>query len=40
MIDLIVGGPPCQGFSMANRKRIEDDSRNLLLEISLMQLKS
>ena len=30
MIDLIVGGPPCQGFSMANRKRIEDDSRNLL----------
>ncbi len=29
-LDLIVGGPPCQGFSMANRKRIEDDPRNLL----------
>jgi len=29
-IDLIVGGPPCQGFSMANRKRIENDERNLL----------
>lgn len=29
-IDVIAGGPPCQGFSMANRKRIEDDKRNLL----------
>jgi DNA (cytosine-5)-methyltransferase 1 len=29
-LDLVVGGPPCQGFSMANRKRIEQDPRNLL----------
>lgn len=29
-IDVIAGGPPCQGFSMANRKRIENDKRNLL----------
>lgn len=29
-IDVIAGGPPCQGFSMANRKRIEEDKRNLL----------
>jgi len=29
-IDVIAGGPPCQGFSMANRKRIEQDTRNLL----------
>ncbi|MDB9759973.1 DNA cytosine methyltransferase [bacterium] len=29
-IDVIAGGPPCQGFSMANRKRIEEDERNLL----------
>lgn len=29
-IDVIAGGPPCQGFSMANRKRIEQDERNLL----------
>lgn len=29
-IDLIVGGPPCQGFSMANRQRILDDPRNIL----------
>ena len=29
-IDVIIGGPPCQGYSMANRKRIEEDKRNLL----------
>jgi DNA (cytosine-5)-methyltransferase 1 len=27
-LDLVVGGPPCQGFSMANRQRILDDPRN------------
>ena len=29
-IDLVVGGPPCQGFSSANRQRLIDDPRNLL----------
>lgn len=29
-LDLLVGGPPCQGFSMANRQRIIDDPRNKL----------
>ena len=27
-ITLVCGGPPCQGFSMANRQRILDDPRN------------
>ena len=29
-IELVCGGPPCQGFSMANRQRIIDDPRNVL----------
>lgn len=29
-IDLVCGGPPCQGFSMANRQRLIDDPRNYL----------
>ena len=29
-IDVVVGGPPCQGFSMANRQRLIDDPRNVL----------
>lgn len=30
-IDVLAGGPPCQGFSFAGR-RVEDDPRNLLFE--------
>jgi len=29
-IDFVVGGPPCQGFSMANRQRLINDPRNNL----------
>lgn len=29
-IDVVVGGPPCQGFSQANRQRVIDDPRNKL----------
>lgn len=40
-VDLVVGGPPCQGFSMAG-KRQNDDVRNLLMHsyieiVSLVQ---
>lgn len=29
-VDIVIGGPPCQGFSMANRQRLIDDPRNYL----------
>ncbi len=34
-ITLVCGGPPCQGFSMANRQRILDDPRNQLYKAFL-----
>lgn len=39
-VDLVVGGPPCQGFSMANRQRILDDPRNKLYKYFLKLLSS
>lgn len=30
-LDCVVGGPPCQGFSMANAKRLPKDPRNALV---------
>lgn len=32
-IDLIVGGPPCQGFCGINRHRVAGDPRNSLVEV-------
>ena len=37
-ITLVCGGPPCQGFSMANRQRIIDDPRNQLYKAYLQVL--
>ncbi len=34
-VDLVCGGPPCQGFSMANRQRIINDPRNQLYKAFL-----
>ena len=38
-IDIIVGGPPCQGFSTANQQRIIDDPRNELYKYFLMMVE-
>jgi len=35
---LVCGGPPCQGFSMANRQRLLDDPRNQLYKAYLVFL--
>lgn len=37
-VDIVCGGPPCQGFSMANRQRIIDDPRNELYKQFLIFL--
>lgn len=39
-ITLVCGGPPCQGFSMANRQRLLDDPRNNLYKQYLIFLKN
>jgi len=38
-IDLIMGGPPCQGFSTANRQNILNDPRNELYKFFLEYVK-
>ena len=38
-LDLVTGGPPCQGFSMANRQRVIDDPRNQLYKAYLQFLE-
>ena len=39
-IALVCGGPPCQGFSMANRQRLINDPRNNLYKEYLIFLKN
>lgn len=38
-VDLVVGGPPCQGFSSANQQRIIDDPRNELYKYFIKAIK-
>ena len=38
-IDVVVGGPPCQGFSSANQQRIIDDPRNELYKFYLKAIE-
>lgn len=38
-VTLVCGGPPCQGFSMANRQRVIDDPRNNLYKAYLEFLR-
>lgn len=39
-VDIVVGGPPCQGFSSANQQRIIDDPRNELYKYFIKAVKS
>lgn len=38
-VDIVVGGPPCQGFSEANRQRVIDDPRNKLYKYFLLAVE-
>ena len=38
-IDLLCGGPPCQGYSTANRQRLIDDPRNKLYKDFIHSVK-
>ena len=38
-IDLVMGGPPCQGFSTANRQNVINDPRNKLYKYFLKFVK-
>jgi DNA (cytosine-5)-methyltransferase 1 len=39
-IDIVVGGPPCQGFSSANQQRIIDDPRNELYKYFIKAIEN
>ncbi len=38
-VDVVVGGPPCQGFSNVNQQRIIDDPRNNLYKYFIQAIK-
>lgn len=39
-VDVVIGGPPCQGFSSANQQRIIDDPRNVLYKYFIKAVTS
>lgn len=39
-VDVLAGGPPCQGFSTANRQRVIDDPRNILYKYYVEAVKN
>lgn len=39
-IDVIAGGPPCQGFSRAGRRRVDDPMNDLVLEMARVILEA
>lgn len=39
-VDVVVGGPPCQGFSSANKQRIIDDPRNHLYKYYIKAIEN
>ena len=39
-VDVVIGGPPCQGFSSANQQRIIDDPRNELYKYYIKAVSS
>lgn len=39
-VDVLVGGPPCQGFSTANRQRLIEDPRNILYKYYVEAVKN
>ena len=38
-VDVVIGGPPCQGFSNVNQQRIIDDPRNKLYKYFIQAIK-
>ena len=38
-VDVVIGGPPCQGFSHVNQQRIIDDPRNKLYKYFIQAVK-
>ena len=39
-LDVLIGGIPCQGFSLNNRKRHENDDRNFMYKEFVLILQS